>query len=105
MHYQYYQQQKRIDRKKIFWLFIFLLDVAVIICLLLINEWRQYNPNNRVSAQGSTDLCQYPTRPLINGECDNSDPCDPTLIRFNGGQCITNVKGESDTKAVPMQGK
>lgn len=25
--------------------------------------------------------CQYPTRPLANGECDNSDPCDPTTIK------------------------
>lgn len=25
--------------------------------------------------------CQYPTRPLVNGSCDNSDPCDPTTIK------------------------
>lgn len=28
-----------------------------------------------------TTLCQYPTRPLVNGACDNSDPCDPTTIK------------------------
>jgi len=25
--------------------------------------------------------CQYPTRPLVNGRCDNTDPADPTKIK------------------------
>lgn len=33
--------------------------------------------------------CQYPLRPLINGQCDNSDPCDPTTLKDPElyGQC------------------
>lgn len=29
----------------------------------------------------ATSNCQYPMRPLVNGQCDNSDPCDPTTIK------------------------
>lgn len=25
--------------------------------------------------------CQYPTRPLVDGQCDNSDPCDPMTLK------------------------
>lgn len=25
--------------------------------------------------------CQYPLRPLVNGSCDNSDPCDPSTLK------------------------
>lgn len=33
--------------------------------------------------------CQYPQRPLVNGNCDNSDPCDPTTLKTPGlwGKC------------------
>ena len=33
------------------------------------------------SAQATEQQCQYPTRPLVNGKCDNSDPCDPETIK------------------------
>ncbi len=40
-------------------------------------EWPfQYPKQHNYSMQ-----CQYPTRPLVNGQCDNSDPCDPETIK------------------------
>lgn len=36
----------------------------------------------------SQSNCEYPNRPLINNQCDNSDPCDPTTIKEDtGGSC------------------
>lgn len=32
--------------------------------------------------------CQYSERELVNGQCDNSDPCDPERIKIDGGKCI-----------------
>lgn len=33
--------------------------------------------------------CMYPMRPLVNGACDNSDPCDPETLSVPGlwGDC------------------
>ena len=33
------------------------------------------------SARAVEQQCQYPTRPLVDGKCDNSDPCDPETIK------------------------
>ena len=37
------------------------------------------NTSNKTSAEAPQ--CQYPTRPLKDGNCDNSDPCDPTTLK------------------------
>lgn len=35
----------------------------------------------------SNPNCQYSERELVNGQCDNSDPCDPERIKIDGGKC------------------
>ncbi len=45
--------------------------------------------------------CQYPNRPYTNGQCDNTDPCDPTNIK-DGGACTAT---QPDTpKQLPKVG-
>lgn len=41
--------------------------------------------------------CQYPPRPYVNGQCDNTDPCDPTNIK-EGGACTTTVQPNTPTE-------
>lgn len=43
--------------------------------------------------------CMYPARPLIEGRCDNTDPCDPERIKIDGGRCV-----DKDAPAVDIEG-
>lgn len=74
-------------------LLYFCLGVTVVIALIGGMVWIY----NRVSAQTVTpEQCQYPTRPLVNGQCDNSDPACPETIKEDGGNC-----GVSTSPSVP----
>lgn len=69
------KQLKAFDR-----LLYFCLGVTVVIAIVAGAIWI----NNRVNAmvqEVTPEQCQYPTRPLVNGQCDNSDPCDPTTLK------------------------
>lgn len=50
--------------------------------------------------QIATGQCQYSERPLVNGQCDNSDPCDPTTIKdpVLHGNCAPEIKNEVKTE-------
>lgn len=82
------KQLKTFDR-----LLYFCLGVTVVIAIVAGAIWI----NNRVNAmvqEVTPEQCQYPTRPLVNGQCDNSDPCDPTRIKIDGGKCVDEPKAD-----------
>lgn len=37
----------------------------------------------------TSQQCMYPTRPLVDGKCDNSDPACPETIKDDAGNCGT----------------
>lgn len=39
-------------------------------------------------AQTVPEQCQYSERPLVDGQCDNSDPSCPENIKNDGGNCV-----------------
>jgi len=42
----------------------------------------------------AAENCQYPNRPLVNGNCDNSDPAVPECTKAaNEAECIANYTG------------
>lgn len=48
--------------------------------------------NSGDSVESQIQYCQYPARALNpDGTCDNSDPCDPTRIKIDGGKCVKEV--------------
>lgn len=50
--------------------------------------------------------CQYPTRPLVNGQCDNSDPCDPATVKDPGlgGNCAKSPEPATEEFEQPILG-
>jgi hypothetical protein len=44
--------------------------------------------------------CQYPSRPLVNGECDNSDPAlpEPTPVTNEINTNTEKLKAEEDVR-------
>lgn len=51
-----------------------------------------------------TQQCQYPERPLVNGECDNSDPCDPSTTKdpVLHGDCADKPKPTPQPEPQPV---
>jgi len=45
------------------------------------------------------ESCQYPARPLVDGQCDNSDPACPETIKWDGGNCTAPESLENDVVA------
>lgn len=49
------------------------------------------------------DQCQYPNRPLVNGNCDNSDPAVPECIKAeNEAECAKNYTAPKPVESAPV---
>lgn len=85
----------RINTKKLVLILILVLLAAIVLI--------------RKPADGqffTNDQCMYPERALIEGRCDNTDPCDPERIKIDGGRCVDKnepaVDIESDIETLPV---
>lgn len=78
--------------------------IVIIIAISGMAIWIHGKVNAMVQEVPVTqEQCAYPVRPLNpDGTCDNSDPCDPTRIKIDGGKCVDEptpepVKEETGT--------
>lgn len=66
-------------------LFLAILTMAITFVFWMVREVEA----NVVEVPVTQEQCAYPVRPLNpDGTCDNSDPCDPTRIKIDGGKCV-----------------
>lgn len=87
----------RINTKKLVLILILVLLAAIVLTR---------KPADGQFLLNTNDQCMYPERALIEGRCDNTDPCDPERIKIDGGRCVDKnepaVDIESDIETLPV---
>lgn len=80
-----------------------LIYLAVVVLLLATFQQIVKGRFNRGVIAGAPADCQYPQRPLVNGGCDNTDPCDPETLNVPGlwGACRPEKKANVNSMSTP----
>lgn len=62
--------------------------VLIMAIAILINAVRLASAQPQPLPEPTTsEQCMYPVRPLVDGQCDNTDPACPETIKIDGGNC------------------